>query len=172
MLDLEKVFEIYYEEVDNINKKYQDYFNKNIKSKKNDIEFEIGLSYGCYPKEMIVEIPLLVDEKNSLEFLESVEKVGGNIEDISMEMWSVLHEIGHLQTRQDIFISPLLRKICKILKQPLLNKVYFNIPEEKKATKWAVNYVNNNKNDLLLFQENIMQDYYNLFKKIGLQEEE
>lgn len=168
MIEQEKV-EMYLMGIEEINTLYEKYFNNRFA---NEIIFESGDDYAAYIKERVVEIPYIVSEKGSKEFLQSVDRQGGNVNTLNLEIWSVLHEVGHLETRQDIIVSTLLRKICnKVNSRKLKNLIYFNIPEEKKATKWAVKYAKTHKYSLMKLQEELTRQYKELAEKVLTNEE-
>ena len=70
----------------------------------------------------------------------------------SWKLWTVLHEVGHFMTENDLTEEEIaldeeikLHLACfskkELLNSELLQTVYFNCPKEWKATEWAINFI-------------------------------
>ena len=75
-------------------------------------------------------------------------------EEISETIWSLLHEIGHaetednLETEEDEEIA--VRTVCSMIpledvaECEILQNLYFNLPSEWEATEWAIAFAREN----------------------------
>ena len=67
--------------------------------------------------------------------------------DYSINLWSVLHELGHYFTGDDGVISEeeaLTYAFCAMIPRsdnPKIQNIYFNIPAEFNATEWAIDWI-------------------------------
>ena len=140
-----------------------------------DIQVFAKADYAYYPNTREIEIPYLISEDGAKKFLMSVAtaNVGNiNIYNIDIAMWSLLHEIGHDQSKQNDIISIIGRKIYKIVTKlnlcKLSNKIYFNLPEEKNATEWATDYVNLHYKEIKQLEKKLQNAYYNFYNNLGI----
>ena len=92
----------------------------------------------------------LATGKTSAEkFAKFFEDCGCNVK-ADIFLYSILHEIGHSQTMEQI--SEMDWNYSQDMKQTeLTDEEYFNLPDEIAATKWAVDYLNNNTEDVKAF---------------------
>ena len=84
---------------------------------------------------------------------------------------SLLHEVGHHETL-DLLDDDEEEYSLKIKKQMgETDKIsdiltYFNLPDEIAATKWAINYINNNKEKLQYLSNRLKPILSNIFNEI------
>lgn len=84
-------------------------------------------------------------------------------------MFSLLHEVGHHMTvgnfsEEDLATEMVLREhFIPNLKNP--NDLYFELPTEKAATMWALNYLNENFDECWDFQAKIFEKMKHTLKK-------
>lgn len=144
------------------------YIDREIKIKK-------GNEWACYVEDKIITIPQIESEEGNAEFRKSIEKILPitlEIDIISDEMWSLLHEVGHIQKGKrynDNIIRGLANIFSKLSLNRLANAIYFNLKEEKEATQWAVNYVNKNVNIVQRFDRELGKTYRNFFRSMNLE---
>lgn len=150
---------------------YQDFVNNII----DGVDVFAGSDFSCYPKSREIEIPYLISDKEANAFLVSVSSANvGNINtnDFQIFIWSILHEIGHLSTKQGDLVSAIGRRISKLLCKlnliTLANKLYFNLPEERKATEWATDYVNLHYQEIKQLEKKLQNAYYNFYDNLGI----
>lgn len=136
----------------------------------------IGESFGCYPKTKEIEIPMLMAESGADSFLVSVNITNiGNVNTNNFDIltWSLLHEIGHLESKQGDLFSKIGRKISNLLMKigfkNLCYRIYYNLPEEKNATEWATDYVNLNYKKVKQLENNILNAYYDFFNELDIE---
>ena len=114
--------------------------------------FEEGSMFVYYPEERIIQISNVVDEieLEGNKFLEKYlfEEFNFYIQRDKMFIFSLLHEIGHYFT----FDMNNYDNYCKMLKTIPDDDYleYRKIPEEYEADKWAIEFIKNNRDILLI----------------------
>lgn len=114
--------------------------------------FEEGSMFIYYPEERIIQISNVIDEVEleGNKFLESYlyDEFDLYIQRDKMFIFSILHEIGHYFTFDMINYD----NYCEMLRNIPDDDYseYRKIPEEYNADKWAVEFIKNNKNILLI----------------------
>ena len=82
------------------------------------------------------------------------------VNEISLPLWSILHELGHHFTADDIDLDDKLdlfeqREQLFAMQEHLtdeeMNNAYFNLADEWEATEWAVEYVRKHPIKCLIF---------------------
>lgn len=149
------------------------YIDKDIKVKKDKQQ------WLAYAEDKIVCVPQIALEESDKNFMLSVKKAlpkeHKDLVDIIPEItWSFLHEIGHTQkglgklyyVKQSIAEFIWSHKATEFLG----NIIYFNIKEEKQATKWATDYVINNLEVVIKFTNELSKTYQRHYKTMNLQE--
>lgn len=94
------------------------------------------------------------DETEEFGFLRHLKEVH-NCDfayDYSITLWSILHEIGHYETENEIeedtddeelrFWLSMTDK--KVAENPTIQDRYFNLPSEWVATEWAIDWIKDN----------------------------
>ena len=71
----------------------------------------------------------------------------------SLTLWSILHEIGHYYTLDDIEDDEddriaLMLTTSEIADNEKVQDRYFNMPSEWVATEWAINFIKHNKKNM------------------------
>lgn len=146
------------------------------KSIDDEIEIEFDNDWQCDTETKTIYIPLIESEEESERFINNFKKEwckDRNIIKLSFSpvTMSFLHEIGHTQTEQGDIISKILRKISNFLckhkiTKELSYKIYYNIPEEKRATQWAIEFIAWNYFKTIEFNANIENAYFEYYDKI------
>ena len=114
--------------------------------------FEEGSMFLYYPEERIIQISNVIDEVEleGNKFLEKYlyEEFNFYIQRDKMFIFSLLHEIGHYFT----FDMNNYDNYCKMLKTIPDDDYleYRKIPEEYEADKWAIEFIKNNRDILLI----------------------
>ena len=142
----------------------------------NEIEIEKGNDWQCDTEEKIIYIPLIESQEECEKFINNFKKQWQQKNKkiklfFAPQIISFLHEIGHTQTKQGDIISKALRKISNFLckhkaTKKLSYKIYYNIPEEKRATQWAIEFIMNNYNNIVLFNSELENKYFEMYEKI------
>lgn len=146
------------------------------KSIDDEIEVEFDNDWQCDTETKTIYIPLIESEEESERFINNFKKEWCKDRNIiklffSPVTMSFLHEIGHTQTKQGDIISKILRKISNFLckhktTKELSYKIYYNIPEEKRATQWAIEFIAWNYFKTIEFNKDIENAYFEYYDKI------
>lgn len=127
------------------------------------IDAEIGIDFAAWPREKRVSYALVVIEDEHKWFEDSISIIDPDIT-CDPFLSSILHEIGHIETFQSIDENDLedclstiadleYRALSDISKEELheINKLYFEVPIEKKATEWAIQYMREHTKEVTQF---------------------
>lgn len=126
----------------------------------NDIQMHMGPEFCCFPDKNYIsqiDIPLIEEQIGQKMFntkmKNKLEKANIN-DNISNELLSFLHEIGHIYTYNKFYAMTytiMAGMIQKLYKAPInknvkerLQKIYFNLALERRADQWAIDYIKNN----------------------------
>jgi hypothetical protein len=147
------------------------YINKEIKVKKDS-------DWVSYPELKLVGVPQLMEDDGKNAFMSSVLKAlpakqKEIINIIPDFTWFFLHEMGHLQkgsTINDKITRGLANACGRMGLSRLANLIYFNLKEEKQATKWATDYVINNEEVVIKFSNELIKAYKRYYKTMNLTE--
>lgn len=83
------------------------------------------------------------------QFIDHIYKSHGykRAYEISPQIWTALHEVGHIKTECDGDEDALMRKFCEwandegALPQKTINRLWYEMPDEWAATEWAIDFV-------------------------------
>lgn len=114
------------------------------------------------------------DKKFMLTVKKSLPKEFKYLVNIIPEIvWSFLHEIGHIEKGERIN-DDLIRAFadgCGSRGWSFLGDlIYFNLREEKQATKWATDYVINNLEVVIKFTNDLAKTYNGRMETLELEE--
>lgn len=155
---------IYYN--NSILEKLNDFMNKWFAENGFEITFEIGSDFGYYPTSKIIDWSLAVVD-DGMEGLDRIAKaIIPNIDYLDNFILSIFHEIGHHETIKSLSMTD-YSKSQRAKKRISQNKTrkgkYYSLPDEYKATEWAVNYIYNNYDKVqVLWNEclNLIKQFY------------
>ena len=123
--------------IDKINKYIEGYINKW------DLYAHIDTDFMYDPTEDTVYWTLVVSEKHDRAFQEFFESLGCDIK-TDVFVYSIFHEIGHSQTLEKISDEDYNYSHDRKADPNITDEEYFRLPDEIIASKWAVDYINNN----------------------------
>ena len=133
----------------------KDYRNILCKLGLEDIEIEIGTGFYSYPSINTIEIPIFETNPEGAKYFynDFIKRLGTN--ECSLETASFLHELGHIQTYKKIndiiycILAPIISFIQNHFENEkifcLMQKIYFNLPLQKRATEWAIKTLKENQ---------------------------
>ena len=111
----------------------------------------LSAEFALYPEDEFINYTIIETERTQRTFRALIEKLGGDCDSpYKLFAYSLLHEVGHYYTLDDIpdFVYNFSRALEKIL--TVLNRIfkhsdfiyslYYYIPHEIIATKWAINH--------------------------------
>lgn len=149
------------------------YIDKDIKIKK-------GNDWCCYVEDKKIHIPKIESENGEKEFQKTIYNALPQnkkylVKIINPVVWSFLHEVGHIEKGKRIN-DDLIRSIANGLGLLGLEKIaqfiYFNLKEERLATKWATQFAVQNEELVKRFSKEIEKTYYRYYKSMNIQLEE
>ena len=114
------------------------------------LDFELSTDFAFWPKEGIISVSIFSAEDDTKDFREFCASLGLDKADFDVFGVSFLHEVGHAATLETF--SPQQRgsdtRRKKLIEDDLIapnrNFRYFNLPTEKAATQWAINFIKTN----------------------------
>jgi hypothetical protein len=128
-------------------RKFQKIVNQFVKGVNKEYSVRYGDEFIADFKKKQIDISLENDNYDGL-FMANIYRKGGgkNLPLLDCFTWSLLHELGHLENayRWNDDSEPyteLFQKYTGVL----LMEHYIKLPNERVATKWAINYVKKNK---------------------------
>lgn len=135
-----------------------------------DINFDIkscvlGLDFCCYPEDNEIVYSLFVTEKCSNTFMDRVRNKYPDI-DADEFLWSLLHEVGHLVTYDDVFDWDMITRIKDL--PNLSDEVYYELTDEYLATEWAANYMREHRELVEEHWEHIRAAIVNIYELNGV----
>lgn len=123
-----------------------------------ELTAELGTDFDYCFLEDKVHYALIVGDASSKLFMENAE---ARFPDIHADvfLWSLLHEIGHSETLDDLDDG--VEELCIEIKRGLnghtdwsiehRHMIYFNCPDEMAATDWAGEYMMDHKDEIATF---------------------
>lgn len=103
-------------------------------------------------------------DKNNRDFMASVKRQGPRIK-LNVFVWSLLHEVGHHMNDEEFDEEEMYRiykKKARIFKNRHTRQ-YFYLPDEVGATKWAVEYANTHREEILAFWNELYEATLELY---------
>ena len=85
-------------------------------------------------------------------------------------VFCLLHEIGHhktlhLLTEEDRENERVLRALVSVSDLPFNDELYFNLPAEDLADRWALEYLTNHPQECWDFQRRCIKDIFHIYNK-------
>lgn len=106
-----------------------------------------GTDFSYFYIDSSIEYTFVISERMDRLFMEYAKSIGLKTK-IDIFLLSFLHELGHHETLDEIDDDD--EEYSRLIKENLNSdnddncKIYFALPDEKMATEWAINYINNN----------------------------
>lgn len=115
-----------------------------------------GEEFVCYPDTNEIEIDLVNVDLHDDFYYNLMERT--DKKDISIFTWSILHEVGHCMTYH--FLDKRAYNHCQYIKRKIeQGKIsateYYSLADEKRATNWAIKFVDNNYDEVKKFDNDI-----------------
>ena len=110
------------------------------------LEFDEDFSYDVVNEVVLIPRNPYVELHSEFvePFLDSVRRLGGSTSTYCVYYWSLMHEVGHFYTIDDIEEDDSdLRELCCALGVESM-EMYVNLPMERVATEWAVQWTEGN----------------------------
>lgn len=126
---------------------FENTFNTWLKSHKFDIETELATDFAYCDSEEKIYMGLFIVDGVEGVWKKQLEKWGcKNYYGVFTTCF--LHELGHYHTlyyfnNTEMFFDKFLKRLLNLIPNlSFRNYLYFNLPVEKVATQWAIDYMN------------------------------
>lgn len=134
----------------------------------------LGEEFLAFPSDAVVIFPVVIAEEVDTDFVAFCDSIEETFAPAGI--LSFLHEIGHIKTCEDFSmeewssyedevneITEKMRYLSSEERTPCLNQ-YFNLPQERAASTWAVKYANANPENVKKLCSK-MEDAFGAFYK-------
>ena len=122
--------------------------------------------FFCYLGQNKVTYALVVAEKNTNAFMRRVRHLYPDVK-ADVFLWSFLHEIGHIETCDDLDDDE-WKNVIAIKERELTHEEYFELPDEYAATEWAANYMRQHEKEIAQFWCSVQQNIMDIYLQNGL----
>lgn len=120
-----------------------------------DLTAELGTAFCVYPELGIIQFSIVEDPVSDACFQDFCSKLNPYVHSNGF-MNSLFHEIGHVMTLDDfsqtrLAASNAVKAAANVfykVNPRFFNKVYFNLPEERAATEWGLNYIETHSDEV------------------------
>lgn len=122
-------------------------------------DVQLNPEFFCYPTTNEIFISVVATQNSIQEFMETLlERT--DIRDISEFTWSLLHEVGHCETwgimnKRTFHHCRNVKRKIRQKKIPTVN--YYYLTDERIATNWAINFVENNHDFVKEFDKKVLK---------------
>ena len=140
-----------------------------------DLTAELGTDFDYCFLENKIHYALVVGDISSKLFIENAE-VRFPEAHADIFLWSLLHEIGHSETLDDLEDG--VEELCMEIKRGInehtdwsiehRHMIYFNCPDEYAATDWAGEYIITHNNELTIFWNKLQKAINNFYELNGV----
>ena len=115
-----------------------------------DCTATIGTDFEYIYTESLIHYTFVVSGKSEIQFMNSINRCNPKVT-CDIFLWSILHELGHHETIDDLtdddaYISYWIK--CMVNEKLMDENEYYDCPDEKAATEWAVSYANSHIEEL------------------------
>lgn len=145
--------------------------------KRFNIKAELDLDFSCYMRKYKITYALMVADPADKYFIPFVKSLAPDFE-ADIFLISLFHEVGHAFTQFNLSTEvwfegwrdkdDLESIINETEDEDIIreqNMRYFNLPEEKAATEWAINYMRTHADDVADFWAELQPAIMRFFRK-------
>lgn len=151
-----------------------------------DATAAMGSDFSYWYYDNKIQYTLVMPENSKDYFIENFHRLAPDI-NCDAFLISILHELGHHETLD--LIDDKEYELCCDIKYELQEKIdgevteeeeaeihqqYFNLPDEREATTWAINYIREHTEEVEKFWKKLSKAIMRFYKinKINIKEEE
>lgn len=123
-------------------------------------------------EKLSIYFSIVVIEREDRLFMEDVYRRDGNLPMLSNLLWSILHEIGHLETRDEMEDDTKARETISdlALTEPdKASNLYHELYNEVIATDWAVDFAITNHVQCRLWDKLLLSELQNFLEVNGVE---
>ena len=132
-----------------------------VKSISEEYDCRMGIEFCVYLEENMIEWSILYVENGGEAFYENFISRFPKARGFNLFTLSVLHEIGHLETEWDMEDETYLRNT-----DTMDDETYFNLYNEKIATDWAGEWIEDNFDEALAIDDKFNEILSKFFEKV------
>lgn len=128
-------------EIDNILNQYLSKFEVSVKA---------GTDFAYWYAEDVIEYAFVVSERMNNLFLNFAKSQGLRY-NVDIFLLSLYHELGHhlsYEDLDDVDVNYSLDVKASLTDSDADCDIYFNLPDEIAATNWAIDYINENPEEI------------------------
>lgn len=145
------------------------------------LDAELDNDFSSYIEDDLIGYPLVMIDAADKYFIPFTRNLAPDV-DIDIYIVSLMHEVGHIFTREQfddeawqadcdaknrIDAGMALLKNDEESVEALYNE-YFNLPDEKAATLWGLNYIRNNFEEISAFWSRLQAAIMNFYQMNGV----
>lgn len=124
---------------------------------------QLGSDFSYWYSDSLINFALVVTETNDRDFQEFCKELQPKLH-CDIFLLSFMHELGHHETvdewEDDEYLDMKIQKekINKMkVSQKEKNFMYFNIPDEKRATEWGLQYIMEHQTEMMQLWNKVQQ---------------
>ena len=145
--------------------------NKYLKDNDFDCKVAMATDFAYYWEEELITYSLVVSERMNKMFLDFAKRKGLKV-DCGIFILSFFHELGHHLTIDDLTEEE--EEECEAVKDTLTDndadcEKYFSLLDEWLATSWAIDYINNNVDEIRELAEKVQRAIDTFIKNNNIQ---
>lgn len=137
---------------------------------------ELGSDFSYWYSESLICFALAVTESNDIDFREFCKELQPELH-CDIFLLSFMHELGHHETldewNDEEYLDMKIQKeqINKMkVSQREKNFMYFNIPDERRATEWGLQYIMEHKTEIALLWNRLQQAIFQFYRLNDIKE--
>lgn len=131
---------------------------------------ELGSDFSYWYSESLICFALAVAESNDIDFREFCKELQPELH-CDIFLLSFMHELGHHETldewEDEEYLDMKIQKeqINKMkVSQKEKNFMYFNIPDEKRATEWGLQYIMEHQAEMTQLWNKLQQAIFSFYE--------
>lgn len=131
---------------------------------------ELGSDFSYWYSESLICFALAVTESNDIDFRDFCKELQPELH-CDIFLLSFMHELGHHETldewEDEEYLDMKIQKerINKMkVSQKEKNFMYFNIPDERRATEWGLQYIIEHQTEMTLLWNELRQAIFSFYE--------
>ena len=131
---------------------------------------ELGSDFSYWYSDSLINFALVVSKSNDIDFRDFCKELQPQLH-CDIFLLSFMHELGHHETvdewEDEEYLDMKIQKekINKMkVSQKEKNFMYFNIPDEKRATEWGLKYIMAHQTEIMQLWNEIQQAILLVYK--------
>lgn len=137
---------------------------------------KLGSDFSYWYSESLICFALAVAESNDIDFRDFCKELQPELH-CDIFLLSFIHELGHHETldewNDEEYLDMKIQKeqINKMkVSQKEKNFMYFNIPDERRATEWGLQYIMEHQTEIMLLWNELQQAILQFYRLNDIKE--